>query len=131
MTKSLMRSVVPTVVALAVSLPAAHALELHLRLTRSEPAEGTVVTKPPDQLRLWFSERPRVEVSSITLSGPDGPASVSAVRAGKDTLALEATIESPLVVGEYVVRWRTAGRDGHVLRGEFAFQISTTGGALP
>jgi methionine-rich copper-binding protein CopC len=102
---------------------AAASLAFHLRLVRSHPAKDAVVTEAPAEVRLWFSEKPQVAVSAIALKGPAGPAKLSATRTGPDSMAVAAAVESPLTPGAYTVTWRTAGHDGHVLRGEFGFTI--------
>jgi methionine-rich copper-binding protein CopC len=108
-------------------LTAGAAMALHLRLTRSVPAGGEVVAEPPAEIQLWFSEKPAVAVSLIGLKGPAGAAKMAVVKEGPDSMAVAAAVESLLAPGAYTVTWRTAGRDGHVLRGEFGFTISPPG----
>ncbi|HXV87395.1 MAG TPA: copper resistance CopC family protein [Gemmatimonadales bacterium] len=110
-----------------LGLAAGTALAVHLRLTKSEPASDAVLDQPPAEVRLWFSEKPQAAVSAIRLSGPAGVAKLAVVQPGPDSMAISARVESRLEPGAYTVSWRTAGRDGHPLRGEFAFTISPSG----
>ena len=98
-------------------------LRFHLRLTKSLPAAEADVTQAPRAVRLWFNQRPSLAVSRITLEGPDGKVDVGAVQATNDTLSFQVPIEASLAPGSYTVGWRTAGLDGHVLRGDFPFSL--------
>lgn len=102
-------------------LPAA--FSFHLHLLKSSPAHREVVTTPTREIRLWFSEKPEVAVSSIMLLRADS----SAVAIGKvtntdDSLSLRAPIHEALPAGSYLVKWRALSRDGHAVRGSFTFQ---------
>jgi methionine-rich copper-binding protein CopC len=40
-----------------------------------------------------------------------------------DDKSLMATVPGPLADGAYTVTWRSAGDDGHAMRGDFAFTV--------
>lgn len=98
---------------------------LHTRLEKSLPEKNSTVRESPRQIRLWFSARPEVELSKILLVGPDGTAvPVGETVATNDTLSVAAAVQAPLEPGVHTVVWRTASKDGHVVRGRFQFSFA-------
>ncbi len=98
---------------------------VHNHLVKSDPAKGAKLTASPAEIKLWFSERPEVGLTTVTLLRPDSSrvASLKAV-ATPDTLVVSAPLSTPLPAGDYIVSWRTSSGDGHVIRGRFGFSIS-------
>lgn len=114
------------ILAISVLVPsrAESASEMHLRLTRSQPAKDTLLASPPTQICLWFSQSPRLRLSSITLTGPTGKVELGPVTMSpKDSTLLITQIVPELVSGNYQIAWRTAGDDGHVIRGTLPFAV--------
>jgi methionine-rich copper-binding protein CopC len=110
----------PLVTAL-VLVPAAFAFHLHL--LKSSPGHREVVTTPTREIRLWFSEKPEVAVSTIALLRSDSSVvSIGKVTGTDDSLSLKAPIPAALPMGSYIVKWRALSRDGHAVRGSFTFQ---------
>ena len=61
----------------------------------------------------------------LTLEGPEGEVALGETMvAGEKSLV--ATVTTTLAPGRYTVSWRSAGDDGHVRRGDFAFTVRTT-----
>ena len=104
-----------------------HAMR-HLRLVRSFPAADTVLARSPDTVRLWWSEPPELPFTKIELKNAKGvavklrPATRSI---DKKDASVAASIVSPLTQGTYNVSWRTMSKDGHVMKGTFAFRVGT------
>ena len=112
-------------VAAPPSLPASVTFR-HIVLDKSEPADGESVEGEVTEIRLFFSDAPlmrgasvRVMTSSRSLQrstpptpDPDDPKQVSV----QMTPALPA--------GSYVVQWRCIADDGHVMRGDFRFEVA-------
>lgn len=102
----------------------------HLRLMRSFPAASEVLTTSPDAVRLWLSEAPELKLTKIALADGSG----KAVKLGpvtRDSVkgkGVAAAITTPLPNGAYTVTWRTMSKDGHVVKGDFAFRV---GAAVP
>jgi len=95
---------------------------VHTHLVKAEPAVDTTVTTAPTTLRLWFNTRPEPAVSGATLLGADNsPVAVIKLGATEDTLSVAGAIPVALPAGKYVVAWKTGARDGHVVRGRYAF----------
>ncbi len=95
----------------------------HLAPTKSLPEAEAVLTAPPERVQVWFTQEPDPAVSRLTLEGPTG-----AVELGKTTVAtdksLRAEVSGQVGPGSYTLKWRTAGDDGHVRRGDIAFRVS-------
>jgi hypothetical protein len=100
------------------------AFAFHNHLTKSTPAADEQLTAAPKTVRLWFSEKVEPKFSSITLMRADStkietPKPV----ATDDPKSISTEIPVPLTPGKYLVRWRTAGDDGHAVRGTFSFTV--------
>lgn len=96
----------------------------HNRLVRAEPGVDSTVAKSPAQVRLWFKEPPEVAVSSIKLTDAAAKAfATGEVKATDDKLSIAVAVTAPLPAGKYTVTWKTAGTDGHVIRGSFGFTV--------
>lgn len=105
--------------ALSPVMAAAHAV-----LVRSDPARRAAVTRAPERVRLWFSER--LEPAYATLSvwseaGKQVDAGDAAVDATDPALLSVATPN--LGPGHYTVRFRVLSVDGHVVESSFAFAV--------
>jgi len=122
-------------VALAVLLTPA-LLFAHARLLRSSPAASSRLDASPSAVSLWFSERPELRFTTISLldsagaAMPLGPVSVSA----EGAMGVTAPLSAPLANGTYTVVWRTAASDGHATNGRFTFSVRSAAppaGILP
>ena len=98
----------------------------HTHLLKSVPADGAVVATPPGKVVLTLSEAARITAAWIQkaegektkLTAPEGAAT-------EVTIALP-----PLTPGTYVVSWRAASADGHVMPGRIRFTISAAAASL-
>jgi methionine-rich copper-binding protein CopC len=126
MTSSVSRTASPALRGLLVGLltiAGSASLLAHLAVTKTYPAKDAAAGKSPDHVQVWFSETPELSISSLTLAGPGGPVALDAVQSGEAN-SLRAAVKSTLAKGAYTVTYKTAGRDGHPLRGEFKFQVA-------
>lgn len=114
--------VVPTVTSARTS-------PFHLRLEKSEPANGESLSAAPKAIRLWFSLPPEMAVTAIKLSDGDGNAVTLAAptrgNGAKDPV--ESLVQGKLADGSYTVSWKTSSKDGHPIKGDFTFTVK--GGA--
>lgn len=97
----------------------------HMKLAKTLPAADSTVTSKPAKVQLWYSQAPDKAVSRITLAGPSGAVKLGPVEVGSDK-SMSATVEGATPDGAYKVSWQTAGDDGHVQKGEFAFTVRQT-----
>lgn len=103
----------------------------HTHLASSFPKANEVVAVAPAEITLTFSARPEVPLTRVTLLRADStPVKLDRVRAGRDTLTVAARVPGPLPAGQYIVVWRTASRDGHVVRGSYRFGYATDRAAV-
>lgn len=106
-------------------LPAA--APAHSLLVRSEPGRGATVTRAPERVRLWFSER--IEPAYATLSvwseaGTQVDAGGAAVESNDPALLSASTPN--LGPGRYTARFRVLSVDGHVVESGFVFTVRGT-----
>ena len=100
--------------------------QAHTHLLKSVPADGARVATPPGKVVLTLSEAARITAAWIQkaegektrLTAPEGAAT-------EVTIALP-----PLTPGTYVVSWRAASSDGHVMPGRIRFTISAAAASL-
>ena len=109
---------------LAVLVGTAAGFAFHNELTRSSPAKESTVASPVE-IRLWFREKSEPALSSITLVRTSDSSKVALAKVARtdDPLSIKAVVPVTLAPGGYLVSWRTAGDDGHVIRGTFPFTI--------
>ncbi len=94
----------------------------HLAATKTMPDADAVVAESPEQIQVWFTQDPDPAVSQLVLAGPAGEVELGDTTVA-DEKSLMAMVPRALAPGSYTVSWRTAGDDGHVRRGDFAFTV--------
>jgi len=105
---------------------------LHTHLVKAEPAVDTTLSTAPKAVRLWFNTRPELAFSGATLLGTDNaPVAVVKLAATDDTLSVAGAIPVTLAPGTYVVAWKTAATDGHVVRGRYSFTYTPAPSPTP
>jgi methionine-rich copper-binding protein CopC len=96
----------------------------HLHVSKSTPAKDQQLTSTPREIRLWFTEKPEAALSTITVQGADSTKfAMGKVHPTDDPLSVAADVKDSLAAGTYVVKWKSAGKDGHAVRGWFTFSI--------
>jgi copper resistance protein C len=98
----------------------------HNRLVKAVPAVDDTVAQSPARLELWFAEKPDVALSSVKLRpSADSTRTIPTgkLTAGSEPKSVAATVDTALAAGGYTVSWRTASADGHVIRGQYHFQV--------
>ena len=116
----------------AATLVVPIAAALHTHLVRAEPAVDATVTEAPQQVRLWFNERPEVALSSaLLLSSDSAPVARLAMGKTDDTLSVAGSVPVTLQPGGYIVVWKTGSADGHPVRGSYKFTYAVGAGAKP
>lgn len=94
----------------------------HMKLVKSEPANGATVATAPTAIGLFFSEKIDPSVSRIVLKGAAGDVALAAPQA-MGANRLTAPITGTLSDGAYTVTWQSAGKDGHIIKGQLAFSV--------
>ncbi len=101
---------------------------LHTELKSSDPSKDTLLAEPPDRIVLTYTTDVQLTLSSASVhpSAADAPA-VPAGTLGyladdrRDVLVLP--LPQPLGRGGHIVKWATAGPDGHPISGDFGFRV--------
>lgn len=104
---------------LSALMAVAAAAQAHTHLEASVPADKSRV-QAPGAIELHFSEAARL--TSLTLQKGKEAAQPLKPLPSKAAAKLSVPVEA-LSAGEYVVNWRVAGDDGHVMTGKFAFTV--------
>ncbi len=101
----------------------------HAVLQSTNPAADSVVAQAPNEIALTFNEPVQVlALRVIDAAGRDcSPPNPPAVRDGRVTWAMQDHLQD----GRYLVSWRVASLDGHVIGGSFTFAVGVAKGALP
>jgi copper resistance protein C len=97
----------------------------HPQLDHAIPPVGSTVASP-SEIRIFFSE-PLIPTarSSISLA-PDGGAPLAMSNSPVNTAdPAQMVLKVPsLAPGNYLVRWRAIGIDGHEMSGDYPFEVS-------
>ena len=114
---------------LAATVPAAVGARdaaFHITLDRSAPTDREEVVGEVSEIRLFFSGAPLMRGASVRIV----TSSRSLMRSGppaadpEDPKQIFVQIDPPLPAGSYVVQWRCIADDGHVMRGDFTFEVT-------
>lgn len=115
----------PILVSLSATDVGARDAVRHITLDASTPGDGESATEVRE-VRLFFSGAPllrgasvRILTSSRQLVRSNPPAADP-----DDPTQLFVTIDEPLAPGSYVIQWRCIADDGHVMRGDFRFEVA-------
>lgn len=105
---------------------------LHLALQSSEPAEGDTIRTELEQIRLRFTERIELRYTAVTLRNAEGDTIAGSLEESGDA-SREVLFRwvRALDTGSYAADWRTAGADGHVVRGTIRFIVDRFEPATP
>jgi methionine-rich copper-binding protein CopC len=92
----------------------------HSSVKKSVPANNSTITEVPKNLSLSFSAE--VQLTMLTLQKGDGkPQDLSPLPKGA---AKDVSVPMPAIdAGNYIVKWRAAGEDGHVMSGKVLFKV--------
>ena len=119
-------------VAFVVALAVPALAQGHATLLATQPQASGVLSQPPTQVRLTYSERiePRFAVISVTDAGGNQEIAGSPARAADDENSIFVPVKA-LTQGWYLVWWRVISADGHPVRGAFTFAVGPSPGPPP
>lgn len=115
----------PAVIAVVLCVvlwPAAPAAA-HNSFTGSDPADGARLAEPPERVRLSFLSRLDPATTKVSITGPD-----SATTAGGAPRFDGSRVTIPFTpgpAGEYTVAYQVASSDGHPIKGDIQFTLTT------
>jgi methionine-rich copper-binding protein CopC len=98
----------------------------HITLDASTPEDEQTVDGEVSEVRLFFSDAPLMRGASIRIVNASRQLqrSTPPVADEVDPKQLSVQLPTPLPAGTYVVQWRCIADDGHVMRGDFTFEVS-------
>ena len=118
----LARALVVVLLTLGCVLGLPGAAQAHADLESSIPTAGQTVPAAPETITLVFNEPVEIGSESLRLLAADGtPGSATARLVGPSTVVLTPTTQ--LTTGGWVVTWRLASGDGHVVSGALPFAV--------
>ena len=95
----------------------------HTALMSSIPARNAAV-HAPTSVSLTFTEAVNVNLTTIALTKTDSTVvEALMVAKGAPAATVTAAVTKPLAPGKYLVKWKTAADDGHVVRGVIPFTV--------
>ncbi len=99
----------------------------HLALEESSPKRDETVAVSPPAVTLWFSEAPQMAGTSVRLLPKGGePLDLEPATANEDDPSVVVLdVGEKLADGDYEVMWRAMAQDGHTIRGDFGFTVTT------
>lgn len=105
----------------------------HAHLKRSDPSAGSRVTNSLLVIRLWFTEKPELSFTSVSLRDSGGrEIAMTLPEAGQPgDNEIHFRLSGPLAPGHYTLTWRTAAADGHPSRGTIGFTVVSEVTAAP
>jgi copper resistance protein C len=95
----------------------------HAILVKSTPAANDIVSGPDVPVELTFNSKVDQARSTLTLERPDHSTSRLQIDLDPASPAKLAARILGLAPGSYKVRWQVLAIDGHITRGEIAFQV--------
>jgi methionine-rich copper-binding protein CopC len=113
------------VAAVLTALASPLELAAHLAVARTSPADNAALKSSPGRVQVWFTQPPSEKVSRLELHGSAGEVALGETAVNQQDRSISAAVPGALKPGSYEVRWRTAGNDGHVMRGAFRFSIES------
>ena len=96
----------------------------HTALKSSIPAKGSTGASPA-AVSLTFTESINVKLTTIAITKADSSVVESlVVPTGPAAETVGAKVTKALAAGKYLIKWKTASDDGHVVRGVIPFTVS-------
>lgn len=97
----------------------------HITLEASLPEDDQTVSDEVSEVRLFFSDAPLMRGASIRVVNSSRRLVRSSPPEADETdpRQLSVQIDPALPAGRYVVQWRCIADDGHVMRGDFTFEV--------
>jgi copper transport protein len=109
--------------AAALLFAAAGRADAHAVLTGSDPQQGVVVDKAPDQVSLTFSEKVSFGDDALRVLGPKGERADTGAPVNLAGTTYSVRLHSGLPDGTYTVAYQVVSEDSHPVAGAFTFSV--------
>jgi hypothetical protein len=112
-----------TVLAMVIALAPASSFS-HALLVQSQPAQRSTVTRPPERVQMWFSERLEPAYAAASVWNDAGmQVDGGDARVDQNDPTLLSVSTPNLGPGRYTVRFRVLSVDGHVVESSYTFTV--------
>ncbi|MFF7979547.1 copper resistance CopC/CopD family protein [Streptomyces sp. NPDC007901] len=95
----------------------------HAALTGSDPSQGVVVPKAPDQVSLTFSENVSMNDNSLRVLDPQGKRVDKGKPSNLSGTTYGVQLKSGLGKGTYTVAYQVVSADSHPVAGAYTFSV--------
>ena len=96
----------------------------HSLLVRAQPGQRSTVTRPPERVQMWFSERLEPAYASASVWNEAGTQVDAGDAAVDQSDPVLLSVSTPhLSPGRYTVRFRVLSVDGHVVESKYTFTV--------
>ena len=96
----------------------------HSLLVRSQPGQRATVTRPPERVQMWFSERLEPAYATASVWNEAGKqVDGGDAKVDPDDPILLSVSTPNLGPGRYTVRFRVLSVDGHVVESRYTFTV--------
>lgn len=112
-----------------VILGAAGTAQAHAVVTGSEPTDGAVLTFPPSEVTIRFSEP--VSLTQSQVLDPNGENILEPAAAQGGDAGLRFELPGSLAEGTYIVSYHVVSLDGHPIAGSLIFSVGQVSSAAP
>ncbi len=98
----------------------------HSSLERSDPKDGATLPQSPNEIKMWFTEPIKVQLSTVKVRDASGKEiDGQDLHADKKQPALvHLSVSANLGPGVYKVSWSAVAQDLHVSKGSFSFRVA-------
>jgi methionine-rich copper-binding protein CopC len=93
-----------------------------IALAGSTPEDGAALDVPVRTVRVWFDTAPRLDESTLEISGPGNRATIEGLHV-MDENDLMGRVSGPMPDGEWRLTWTAAGADGEPQTGTITFTV--------
>ena len=113
-----------TIIAACALIAASAGAQAHAKLESSLPKANSELAGAPAQIRLRFNEPLEAAFSKIALvDARQAAVALPAIAIDKADPKVMFAAPPPLKPGKYEVRWTAMTRDGHKVKGQYAFSV--------
>lgn len=94
----------------------------HAHLDSATPADGAILTDPPTEIVLTFTEDLEIPLATLTVTAADGTEVASGATDAGDRRSLRLALPD-LAPGTYRVDWGVTSVDTHGTQGQYGFTL--------
>ncbi|WP_337031569.1 copper resistance CopC family protein [Paenibacillus illinoisensis] len=99
-------------------------LSAHTKLEKSSPQEGEVITTQLHEITLQFNTDIEILSTFTLIDENDREVSLEETQIKDRSMVRELNDSLVLANGEYTIRWKIVGKDGHPIEGEYRFSVN-------